>query len=128
MRSGKHVICEKPLTGYFVGTDEDERPIGDMVPKAKMYAAVLRELEELEKVISASGRRFMYAENYIYSPNLLKAAELISAKKSRILLMRGEESLRGSSSPVSSRRTLGQNRRRLPHQGRHASALWAALA
>ncbi len=102
MRSGKHVICEKPLTGYF-GTDEDERPIGDMVPKAKMYAAVLRELEELEKVISASGRRFMYAENYIYSPNLLKAAELISAKKSRILLMRGEESLRGSSSPVAGR-------------------------
>jgi predicted dehydrogenase len=45
----------------------------------------------------------MYAENYVYSPNILKAAEIIRARKSRILFMKGEESLKGSTSPVAGR-------------------------
>ena len=96
--AGKHVICEKPLTGYF-GRPGDSEPIGDKVSKADMYRAVLSELDELDAVIAGSKGTFMYAENYVYSPNVLKAAEIIAAKKSRILLMRGEESVRGSSSP-----------------------------
>ncbi len=98
LNAGKHVICEKPLTGYF-GMPGDPEPIGDRVPKAKMYQAVLDELAELDEVVARSKGKFMYAENYVYSPNLIKAAEIIAAKKSRILLMRSEESLRGSSSP-----------------------------
>lgn len=98
LESGKHVICEKPLTGYF-GAPDDPVPIGDMVSKDKMFKSVLNDLDDLDAVIKASDKLFMYAENYVYSPNMLKAAELIAAKKSRILLMRGEESLRGSSSP-----------------------------
>lgn len=42
----------------------------------------------------------MYAENFVYAPAVLKAAEIITAKKSRILYAKGEESLKGSSSPV----------------------------
>lgn len=100
MNAGKHIICEKPLTGYFGGAG-DPLPIGDRVPKRAMFEAVLRELDELDEAVRRSGRLFMYAENYIYSPNVLKAAELLRAKKSRILYMRGEETLRGSSSPLS---------------------------
>lgn len=100
MEAGKHVICEKPLTGYF-GQENDTAPIGDKVAKRKMYKAVLEELDELGEIVKKSGKIFMYAENYIYSPNVLKAAELIRAKKSRILFMRGEETLRGSTSPLS---------------------------
>ncbi len=99
LRAGKHVICEKPLLGYF-GEEGDELPIGTRVPKTKMYARVLEDLEEIASSVRASGKKLMYAENAIYAPAIQKAAEIIRAKRSRILFMKGEESLKGSTSPV----------------------------
>jgi predicted dehydrogenase len=100
--AGKHVICEKPLTGYH-GEPGDGRPIGRKVPKKKMYEAVMRDLDELGKLVESaekSGKRFFYAENYVYATPIVKAAEVISRKKSKILFMKGEESVKGSTSPV----------------------------
>ena len=102
LAAGKHVICEKPLTGYF-GAAGDDTPIGDKAPREGMYNAVLEDLKALEKAVADSDKLFMYAENYVYSPNILKAAEIIRAKKSKILFMKGEESLKGSTSPVAGR-------------------------
>ncbi|GIO12301.1 dehydrogenase [Cohnella xylanilytica] len=98
-RAGKHVICEKPLTGYF-GHEEDRNPIGNHVSKEVMYEQLLLSLENLKAIIEASDRKFMYAENFVYAPAIVKAAEIITAKKSKILYIKGEESLKGSSSPV----------------------------
>lgn len=98
LNSGKHVICEKPLTGYF-GAPKEEKPIGN-VSKGKMYQACLKDIARIEEAVQLSKKHFMYAENFVYAPAILKAAEIISAKKSRILYMKGEESLKGSSSPV----------------------------
>lgn len=102
LKAGKHVICEKPLSGYF-GEEGDEKPIGLKVPKAKMFKKVMEQIDEFKSVVEASGKLFMYAENYVYCPSVTKSAEIIKNKKSKILFMKGEESLRGSSSPVAGR-------------------------
>lgn len=97
LKANKHVICEKPLTGFF--ENDDIINVGH-VKKRKMYKKVLNEMEDLKTYVDSSTKKFMYAENIIYSPSLQKAAEIIIKKKSKILFMQGEESLKGSSSPV----------------------------
>ena len=99
IKAGKHVICEKPLSGYF-GKPDDKTPIGTHVSKTFMYEELLKSLDNVRAVLNESDKKFMYAENFIYAPAIRKAAEIIKKKQSRILCAKGEESLKGSSSPV----------------------------
>ena len=99
LAAGKHVICEKPLSGYF-GLEGDPEPIGDRVSKVKMYEHLLQSMDRIRDAVKKSGKKFMYAENFIYAPAVRKAAEIIEKKQSRILFAKGEESLKGSSSAV----------------------------
>ena len=99
LNAGKHVICEMTLAGYF-GKIGDQKPIGFNVSKEKMLAELLTSMEEIRQAVNKSGKKFMYAENFIYAPSIQKMAEIITKKKSRILCLKGEESLKGSSSKV----------------------------
>lgn len=99
LAAGKHVICEKPLSGYF-GLPGDPTPIGDAISKQSMYEHMLESMERVKEAVQKSDRKFMYAENFVYAPAIQKAAEIIRKKKSRILFAKGEESLKGSSSAV----------------------------
>lgn len=94
LKAGKHVICEKPLTGYFGKPGEEN--VGFSVPKRVMFEEVMRQMEDLKKTIDSSSSKFMYAENYVYATPVQKAAEIIRAKSSKILWMKGEESVKGS--------------------------------
>src|SRR5882724_2417213 len=78
VQAGKHVICEKPFSGYF-GRGGDQTPIGKHVPKSLMYERVMEEMDKTCAVIKASGRLFMYAEDWVYAPAVTKTVEILRA-------------------------------------------------
>lgn len=96
LKAGKHVICEKPLTGYF--GERGEENVGKTTPKSRMFEEVMKSMEELKAVVDSCDKKFLYAENFVYATPVQKAAEIIRAKKSKVLFMKGEESVKGSSS------------------------------
>ncbi len=95
VQAGKHVICEKPFSGYF-GRSGDQTPIGRHVPKSLMYERVMEEMDRTCAAIKSSGRLFMYAEDWVYAPAVAKTVEILRATKDKILFMKAEESHSGS--------------------------------
>lgn len=98
-RAGKHIIVEKPLTGYF-GPAGDEAFRGNVHPKAEMLGEVVASLREIAAAVSLSGKCFGYAENFVYAPALQKERQIVEKSGAQILRMLGEESHKGSASPV----------------------------
>jgi predicted dehydrogenase len=98
--AGKHIIMEKPLTGYF-GAPGDPEPIGLHVPRAKMREGARQNAEVVRAAVQKNGVKFCYAENWVYAPPIDKMRRLIAASKGAILELRAEENHSGSNSVFS---------------------------
>lgn len=98
--AGKHIIMEKPLTGYF-GAEGDPEPIGPRVPRSRMREGARNNAEAVREAVRRNGVKFCYAENWIYAPPIEKMRRLIAASKGSILELRAEENHSGSNSVFS---------------------------
>jgi len=96
-KAGKHIICEKPLTGYF-GEDLNESVefVGTSVPKSKMYKKAVENADEIVETAKMNKVKLAYAEDLVYAPPVQKAKRLIRVSQGTILDMRAEESHSGS--------------------------------
>ena len=98
-RAGKHVIVEKPLTGYFGEADE---------PREHMLAAALRNADAVLEAVAAAGVTLCYAEDFVYAPPVAKLRRLLEASGGAMLELRAEESHSGSHAAYARRwRTAG---------------------
>ena len=97
LQLGKHVIIEKPLTGYFGDGATDFR--GNTFSKKKMLEETMRSCERLLAAAARSGKKVCYAENWIYAPAIQKEREMLVKSGAQILWMKGDQSHSGSHSP-----------------------------
>jgi len=98
--AGKHVIVEKPLTGYF-GEPGDPEPIGDRVPRAKMLTGARKNVAAVLEAVRRNRVTLGYAENWVYALPVEKLRRLIHVSGGAILDLRAEENHSGSHSPYS---------------------------
>jgi predicted dehydrogenase len=98
LKQGKHVIIEKPFTGYF--GDGSETFSGDHFSRETGLAKALESCKRMLAAEQNSTGKILYAENWIYAPAIQKERELLEKTGAQILWMHGEQSHSGSHSPT----------------------------
>ena len=91
--AGKHIICEKPLTGYF--GEARNVSFRSMMEEASKNASAT------QKAVQTNRVKFCYAENFVYAPSVTKLKSLMKACQGTVLDIRAEESHSGSHAPYS---------------------------
>lgn len=86
-RAGKHVIVEKPLTGFFGAASVD---------RGTMLETALGNSDAVLEAVAKAGTTLCYAEDFVYAPPVAKLRRLLDAAGGAILELRAEESHSGS--------------------------------
>jgi predicted dehydrogenase len=86
-RAGKHVIVEKPLTGFFGPAAVD---------RAAMLETALRHADAVLDAVASAGVTLCYAEDFVYAPPVTKLRRLLDVSGGTVLELRAEESHSGS--------------------------------
>jgi len=94
LQQNKHVIVEKPFTGYFGDGAEDFN--GDTFNKKQGLEHTLRSIERMLEAERKSAGKIMYAENWVYAPAVQKERELLQKTGAQIIWIHGEQSHSGS--------------------------------
>ncbi|MBX3078703.1 MAG: Gfo/Idh/MocA family oxidoreductase [Cryobacterium sp.] len=88
-RAGKHVICEKPLTGAY----------REGASAAEALAEVRASTARITREVRRAGIVFCYAENWVYAPVVERTRALLDHADARMLDIRAEQSHSGSHAP-----------------------------
>lgn len=97
LRRGKHVIIEKPFTGYYGLGAKDFR--GNTFPKDVMLREAMASCDRILAAAQDSGKKVCYAENWVYAPAIEKEREILAKSGGQVLWIIGDESHSGSHSP-----------------------------
>jgi predicted dehydrogenase len=97
LRRGKHIIVEKPFTGYFGSGAEDFH--GNAAPKEPMLRHAIESCRHIIEAAHDSGKTICYAENWVYAPAIQKERDIVTHSGAQILWMTGNQSHSGSHSP-----------------------------
>jgi predicted dehydrogenase len=100
--AGKQIICEKPLIGYAPDKKDWDNFNGINASKEKMLNVVTKKAEALHEAVTKNNVTFIYFENFVYTPQIQKEAEIVAKTKAQILRMMGEEAHKGNLAAYSS--------------------------
>ena len=104
LERGKHVVIEKPFTGYYGGRNtpagQATEPFrGNEFSKELMLAGAMESCDRILRAARQAGRSICYAENWVYAPAIQKEREILVKSGGQILWIIGDESHSGSHSP-----------------------------
>lgn len=97
LRREKHVVIEKPFTGYYGPGAGDFR--GNTFSKEVMLREALASCDRILAAARDAGKRICYAENWVYAPAIEKEREILVKSGGQILWLIGDESHSGSHAP-----------------------------
>lgn len=93
--AGKHVICEKPLTGCFTEANA--------LSRQAMFDQAMKNADAVLEACRRNRVTLGYAENFVYAPPVAKLRRLMDASGGTLLDLRAEESHSGSHAAYSRR-------------------------
>lgn len=95
-KAGKHIVCEKPLTGAFGEGFKGNVDQTGHIPKLHMYKEAMDNANAILAEAKRNNVKICYAEDFIYAPPVAKAKRLLKQSEGAILEIRSEESHSGS--------------------------------
>jgi len=96
LKQNKHVIVEKPFTGYFGDGSTDFS--GDTFSREEGYEKAIASIKRMLDAEQKSEGEIIYAENWVYAPAIQKEREVIEKTGAQILWIQAQQSHSGSHS------------------------------